>query len=192
MNTNYYSSQSEEFISNTKDCNMNDLYNFFEKYLKKDAKNILYIGFGSGRDSMYFSKKYVVTSIDPTPEFCKYGKEIGLKNVLCQKVEDMTFENEFDRIWACASLLHLDSKDLRKAFNNCYISLKKDGVMYCSFKYGEFEGIRGNRKYLDLNENSFNEYIKDIPFKIADIKITDDVRQDRIEKWLNVILIKGN
>lgn len=149
MDTNYYSSHSKEFISNTKDCNMNNLYNFFEKYLKKDAKNILDIGFGSGRDSMYFSKKYVVTSIDPTPEFCKYGKEIGLKNVLCQKVEDMTFENKF-------------------------------------------EGIRGDRKYLDLNEKSFNEYIKDIPFKIADIKITDDVRQDRIEKWLNVILIKNS
>ena len=35
-------------------------YAFFEKYLSNDTKTILDIGFGSGRDSLYFSKKYDV------------------------------------------------------------------------------------------------------------------------------------
>jgi hypothetical protein len=62
--------------------------------------------------------------------------------------------------------------------------------MYCSFKYGDFEGIRNERFFVDLNEESFKEHIKNTGFNIKDILITKDVRPDREESWLNVILEK--
>ena len=62
--------------------------------------------------------------------------------------------------------------------------------MYCSFKYGDFEGIRQGRFFIDLNEDTFKIYIKNTLFSINEILITNDVRPDRKEKWLNVILIK--
>jgi SAM-dependent methyltransferase len=190
-NSKYYEEHAKDFIDNTINCDMSVQYNFFEKDLSKEAKRIMDLGFGSGRDSLYFkSKGYKVTSIDPTKEFCEKAKELGLEDVRCitaQKIDDC---NEYDGIWACASLLHVPSVELNDVFKRCYKSLKKNGIMYCSFKYGEFEGIRKERFFVDLNEQSFKEYIKDTGFVIKEMLITKDVRPDRTESWLNVILGK--
>ncbi len=186
----YYSEHSKEYIENTKNADMNILYDFFEKYLPKDSKKIMDLGFGSGRDSLYFlSKGFDVLSIDPTPEFYDYGKSIGL-NVECRKAEEVNYINEFDGIWACASLLHVDSNNLKAVFKRCYKALTKNGVMYCSFKYGTFEGIRNGRHFVDVNEDRIKDLIKGTGFKISETMITYDVRPDRNDKWLNVILKK--
>lgn len=158
----YYSEHNNEYIENTKNADMSNLYKFFEKYLSKDSKRIMDLGFGSGRDSIYFkSKGYDVLAIDPTLEFCEYGKQIGL-NVRCIKAEDLDYNNEFDGIWACASLLHVSSKDLNNVFNKCYKALNNNGIMYASFKYGSFNGIRDGRQFLDLNEELILNYIIDL------------------------------
>lgn len=190
MNNNYYKDNKLEFIKNTINCDMSFHYNLFEKYLNNNAKTILDIGFGSGRDSLYFSNKYEVYSIDPVEEFCNHGKELRLKNVYCMKVQELVYANMFDGIWACASLLHIPSYELVDVLNRCYNALKYNGVMYCSFKYGEYEGERNGRFFLDLIEERFRQYVSKTKFQILETCITEDVRQDRNEKWLNVILSK--
>ena len=188
---NYYNEHAKDFIEGTINCDMSVQYNFFEKYLNNDSKTILDLGFGSGRDSLYFMNKgYTVYSLDPTEEFCKNGERIGLKNVYQLTAQEMQFENLFDGIWACASLLHVPSKELNDVFKKCYKSLKNDGIMYCSFKYGNFEGERNGREFTDLNEELFNQYINNTGLKVLEYLITEDVRPDRNEKWLNVILKK--
>ena len=132
--TNYYKENKDEFINSTISCDMSFHYHLFEKYLKEDSKTILDIGFGSGRDSLYFKDKgYDVTSIDPVVEFCDHGIKIGLDKVGCMRVQDMTFDNEFDGIWACASLLHITTYEMVSVLNKCYNALNSGGVMYCSF-----------------------------------------------------------
>lgn len=186
--SDYYHDHSEEFINNTFECDMSTQYHFFEKHLA-NAGTILDIGFGSGRDSLYFKNKgYDVYSIDPEIEFVEHGKKLGLSNISCLKVEEMSYLDMFDGIWACASLLHIPSKDLNNVFKKCALALKPNGVMYASFKYGRFEGLRNGRYYLDLDENSVTNYLKDTGLKIIDILITKDVRPDREENWLNIIL----
>ena len=177
--SNYYKNNKDEFIENTFNCDMSSHYNFFEKYLSNNAKTILDIGFGSGRDSLYFSKKYDVYSIDPVLEFCEHAKELGLKNVYQMKVQEMNFENEFDGIWACASLLHIPTYEMVDVLNKCYRALKENGVMYCSFKHGEFEGERNGRFFLDLIEERFRQFVERTKFKILEVCITEDVRTDR-------------
>ena len=104
----------------------------------------------------------------------------------------MNFENKFDGIWACASLLHIPSTQLNSVFKKCYQALKPNGIMYVSFKYGSFEGIRNGRFFLDLNEKSLKKYLSDTNFKIILLCVTDDVRDDKTTKWLNAILKKYN
>lgn len=187
----YYSEHSKEYIENTKDVDMSTIYEFFEKYLNANSKRIMDLGFGSGRDSLYFKNKgYEVCSIDPTPEFCDYGKKIGLDYVRCIKAEELDFNNEFDGIWACSSLLHIASKNLNDVFKRCYKALKKDGVMYASFKYGTFDGQRDGRYFLDLDEETFKGFVNNTGFEIIDILITYDLRPGRDVKWLNVIIKK--
>ena len=71
-------------------------------------------------------------------------------------------------------------------------ALKSTGVIYTSFKYGEFEGVRNGRYFTDFTENSFQEFIAEIPeLTIEDQWITGDVRPGRgDERWLNLILRK--
>lgn len=190
-NSKYYEEHAKDFIDGTINCDMSIQYNFFEKDLSKEAKRIMDLGFGSGRDSLYFkSNGYNVTSIDPTKEFCIKAKELGLDDVRCITAQEISDIDEYDGIWACASLLHVPSSELNDVFIRCYKALKKNGIMYCSFKYGEFEGIRKGRFFVDLNEESFKTYIKNTGFIIKDVLITKDVRPDREESWLNVLLIK--
>ena len=137
---NYYNKHASEYINNTKDVDMKEYYEVFESYLKANSK-ILDVGFGSGRESLYFKNKgYIVYSIDPIKEFCEYGKSIGLDNVIQMSIEDINYNNEFDGIWACASLLHLKSNKLVEVFNKCNKALKDNGIMFISIKYGDFEG----------------------------------------------------
>lgn len=188
----YYENHSKEFIDNTYKCDMSMMYQLFESKLNKKNATILDLGFGSGRDIEYFfSKGYEVYGVDPVEKFCKFIEEKGFNNIYCQSANEMTFHDKFDGIWACASLLHVHKNNLNEAFNKCSIALKKDGVMYCSFKYGDFEGVRNGRYNIDLNEKTIQNYIKNTNLVIEEIKLSLDVRENRNnEKWLNILLRK--
>lgn len=185
---NYYKEHSKEFIDSTVNCDMSEQYRFFEKYLKSKG-TILDIGFGSGRDSLYFKRKgYAVYSIDPEEEFVYNAKKMGLENVYQLKVQEIEFENMFDGIWACASLLHVPSEELVDALKKCKRSLVGNGVIYVSFKYGDFEGERNGRFYLDLNEERLKHFANLAGLCVLDILISQDVRPNKTEKWLNAVL----
>lgn len=188
--SNYYNENSKAFIDDTFTCDMSSQYNFFEQYLN-NAKTILDLGFGSGRDSLYFQNKdYEVYSIDPTLEFCNNAKKMGLKHVYQMTAQKMNFKDLFDGIWACASLLHVSSNELNDTFKKCSNALKENGIMYASFKYGIFEGERHGRYFLDLNEESIKKHLKGTNLSIIDMLVTEDVRKDKETKWLNIIFKK--
>lgn len=189
MNEKYYQEHYDEFIADTSNANMKELYIFFEKYIKKGMK-ILDVGFGSARDMKYFSSNYDVYGIDVVDEFVNHAQQLGLTQVYKKSILDITFQNTFDAIWACASLLHIEKENLNQVFKKCNNALKENGIMYCSFKYGTFIGERNGRYYIDLTEESIKEYLKDTNFKIIDSLVTVDVRPNRNEKWLNIILKK--
>ena len=169
---------------------MSAQYEIFLKYMPKRGK-ILDLGCGSGRDSLYFqSIGYDVLAIDPIDEFLLHAKEIGVKNVLKQTAEELDYIDEFDGIWASASLLHVPARDLNDVLKKCSKALKKNGVFYCSFKYGTFEGERTERYYLDQTESSILSYLKDTGLVIGFVNMSDDVRENRTDRWLNAVLVK--
>lgn len=77
---------------------------------------------------------------------------------------------------------------MQEVFNNCYTALKDNGIMFCSFKYGDFVGYQGERFFVYLTEKSIKKYIGN--FKIVEFSINGDNLANRDLKWLNVILKK--
>jgi hypothetical protein len=69
-------------------------------------------------------------------------------------------------------------------------ALHDGGIIYTSFKYGDFSGMRNGRFFIDFTEDSFRIFISDIEkLVIEKLWITNDVRPGRQdEKWLNMIL----
>ena len=72
------------------------------------------------------------------------------------------------------------------------IATKTGGVVYTSFKYGDFEGVRNGRFFTYLTEESFGELLKIVPeLVIEKLWISADVRAERgEERWLNIVLRK--
>ena len=71
-------------------------------------------------------------------------------------------------------------------------ALHQDGIIYTSFKYGEYEGERNGRYFTDFTIESFKEFIAGYDdVIIEDYWLSGDVRPGREEeKWLNLILRK--
>ena len=72
-------------------------------------------------------------------------------------------------------------------------ALKPGGVLYTSFKDGEFSGERNGRFFTDFKEDSFEQLLAQIPdLSIIKSWRTGDVRPGReAEQWLNLLLRKS-
>ena len=190
---NYYNSNAAVFSETTKNVDFSEVQQIFTKHLSPDA-SILDFGCGSGRDTKYFlNNGYHVTATDGSVVICKMATDytgIQVKQMLFEELDD---RNQYDGIWACASILHLSKNDLFLVFHKMNKALKENGIIYTSFKYGEFEGERNGRYFTDFTEDSLKEFILQIPqLQIKEIWTTGDVREGRgDERWLNILICKG-
>lgn len=186
--SNYYDINAIEYIKCTINCDMSFHYQKFLKYLPKTGK-ILDVGFGSGRDMIYFkSLGYDVEGIDTSVEFVKNMKEQGF-SVKLQSAYEIDDNNKYDGIWACASLLHIRREQLEITIMKCINALKENGVFYCSFKYGDKEIEKDGRYFNYINEEIIKFIIDENKLYLAESYITNDVRADKNnEIWINVII----
>lgn len=188
----YYNKYSEKFYKNTVHIDLSELYPKFLRHIP-DNGTILDLGCGSGRDSLYFLEKgYIVTSVDASEEMVRLSSELTGQKTQYLKMQDIEFKNQFNGIWACASLLHVDEDSTEDVLSNLGKALKTDGCLYASYKYGNGTLIKGDRLFNNYDESTFEGVVDNvIELEIETYWITKDLRPDRIdEKWLNVILKK--
>lgn len=186
---NYYEENADIFIEGTSKCDMSIQYNLLTKHLNK-GDSILDVGFGSGRDMLFFKENgYEVYGIDITQKFIENAMALGL-NVKQVSVLEIDYKNKFDAIWACASLLHLTKTEVEVALEKLYVALKTNGYMYMSFKLGDFSGERNGRYFTDFTLESFKEVLNKTKFELIESLITKDVRPNREESWLNLVIKK--
>lgn len=185
----YYQQNADEFVEGTISADMHDARARFLKLLPLHAF-ILDFGCGSGRDVRAFLEQgYGVDAVDGSAELCRMASEYTGISVKQMLFGELSATEQYDGIWACASILHLPKVELVDVLQKVADALKTCGVLYTSFKYGEFEGIRGGRYFTDLTENSLGELIVKVPsLRIVDTWITNDVRPGREEeRWINIL-----
>lgn len=188
----YYEQNVTSFVETTINVDVSELYKPFEELLQPGAK-ILDLGCGSGRDSKYFARHgYDVVAVDPSQAMCEQTKSYACVPVYKLKAEELHFSNEFDAVWACASLLHVSKNSQEKAMKLISNALKQGGVCYCSWKYGNSDLNENGRQFTNHTEQSINDLIEEVgEFDIIKIWITSDVRRDqRKQKWINLIVKK--
>lgn len=193
MSIEFYETNADSFIAQTVDVDMAPLYQRFCKHLKPGA-SVLDAGCGSGRDALAFSRMgYDVVAFDASPKMVAAARDRADVPVYQMTFEDMKFDQPFDGIWACASLLHVPREQLSKVLRSLALALKPTGVLYVSFKYGEQEREKGGRYFNDLNEKLLAEHLEDVPgLNALELWITSDRRSDRgEERWLNCLMAHG-
>ncbi len=188
----YYDINAKTFTESTVSVDFSNIQNKFLNKLDECA-TILDFGCGSGRDTKYFlDHGYTVEAIDGSEELCKLASAytgISVKHMLFQDLQEI---EKYDAIWACSSILHLPYADLVVVMKKMAIALKDNGLIYTSFKYGTFEGVRNGRYFIDMTEDNLEKLLQDGGgLEVEETWITSDVRPGRgEEKWLNLFLRK--
>ena len=190
----FYDQNAAKFTQDTISVPIHDIQEVFLSYLDAGAR-ILDLGCGSGRDTKYFLERgFRADAMDGSEELCRAAAAftgIPVRHMLFQELEA---EEQYDGIWACASLLHVPGKELSDVFDRIRRALNAGGILYASFKYGTFEGLRGERYYTDFTEETFAGFLASVRgFEMERIWRSADARPERRdETWLNMILRKQN
>ena len=188
----YYNANAEKFVESTLSVDFSQVQCEFLNLLMPESY-ILDFGCGSGRDTKYFLEQgFYVDATDGSEEMCYIASNYTGIQVRRLLFEELDEDKKYDGIWACSSILHLPKNELKDVFMKMFKALKEDGIIYTSFKYGDFEGERNGRYFTDFTEKTFEEFVDEIDnLKLKEEWITGDVRPGRgEEKWLNVILQK--
>lgn len=151
-NRDFYNRNASAFIDRTKNLDMEQLYRPFLSCLEPGAR-VLDAGCGSGRDIQAFTERgYRVIGVDLSKALVQFAREHTRQEVHHLALQEVTREEEFDGVWACASLLHIPELELPGVLQRLQRSLRSGGVMYMSFKYGQGERELDGRLFTDLDE----------------------------------------
>ncbi len=167
MTKEYYLKHAQEYINETRNAKID--YMVFEKYLMPGS-HILDLGSGSGRDCFHFGFNHRVSALDYIPLFVEEVK-YRCEKAMLMDMRDFEEFNVYDGIWAHDSLIHLSSNEIIDILNACYYALHGTGVMYCSFIYGEYQGMIVDRYLNYMNEEKFELIINETNFKLVETKI---------------------
>lgn len=192
MSVEFYEQHADSFIAQTAHVDMEALYQRLCRHLSSRA-SILDAGCGSGRDAQAFSKMgYQVVAFDASRRMVDATRKRAGVPVYQMTFQDMQFDQTFDGIWACASLLHVPKDRLSNVLERLSSFLTPAGVLYASFKYGDEERETSGRYFNDLNEGLLQEHLKAAPnLELVEVWTTMDQRPERSnERWLNCLLRK--
>jgi SAM-dependent methyltransferase len=157
----------------------------------KKVKTILDLGCGSGRDSIFFTKKgFEVAALDIFVDDVQQEKlkRFGIK-FFRKDIREINFKAEsFDIIFAHLSLHYFDNKTTDKIFNNLYKILKPGGYVFVKCKstadpyFGQGKKIADNYYEFGHKRHFFTtEYMieKLKKFKIIKIQKTNCIHPDK-------------
>ena len=184
----YYDDHADAFCNSTLSADLSRERRGFLDLLPTPAK-ILDAGSGSGRDSLAFLQLgHEVIAIDASSEMVAATERLAGVRSLQMKFEDIDFHQDFDGVWACASLLHVPRAEISTVLQRIRATLKPQGILYASFKYGTSKGMRNGRWFVDYDESKLAELA--VPeFSILRTWVSPDARPERrSERWLNVLM----
>ena len=129
----FYEANAEEYAAESLTHDVLDDRGRFISRLPRGAR-ILDLGCGSGRDSFAFSRLgFEAVPVDGSKNMCREAERYTGLPVRCLTFSELDYEEEFDGVWACASLLHVPSAELPDVLKLVRHALKDGGILFPTF-----------------------------------------------------------
>lgn len=129
----------------------------------KPAGRILELGTGSGTDASAILKAgFQLDATDGSSELAAIAaKRLG-QPVRTMMFDELSAVEEYDGIYACASLTHVPRTELGPIIRRVHSALVKGGIVWASFKTGTAEGHDALGRYYNyLSPEELREYWSD-------------------------------
>ena len=109
---------------------------------------LLDAGCGAGRDTRFFIERgYVVISFDASIGMVRKCQEYPHAYCVHLSFSKIDFREEFDGVWACASLLHRPFEEAKSAVVKLATALKPKGIMFVSVRAGKGDSGENGRYF---------------------------------------------
>lgn len=186
----WYDRNAARFAADTGGVDMSALHDRFLRHVPPGGR-LLDAGCGVGRDALAFAEcGYAVVAFDASAEMVRLARERvgGRAEVLRLRFEDVAWREEFDGVWACASLLHVPAEAFPNVARRLTAALRPGGTLYMSFKLGAGERVAGGRRFADHTDESLRGALCDSGLTVREAWTTGDARAGRAgERWLNAL-----
>ena len=187
----YYEINAKRYAKETFPADMSEQYKRFLPLLREYAR-ILDVGSGSGRDACYFQKKgYQVTALEPSKNLCREIRKVFSGEIVCSDIQSYQPDQRYDGIWACASFLHLQEKEVLSFFEKINLYLNEKGIVYLSGKNGITIGKAADGRYfLEFTEQLVGKILAvNDRMKLEELWYTEDVSGRKGFRWVNMIFM---
>jgi SAM-dependent methyltransferase len=127
-------------------------------------------------------------AFDASSQMCRKAHAYTNLPIIKMSFQEMSWDNIFDGIWACASLLHVPRMELPGVLQRIARALRPGGVFYASFKHGDQDRIIDGRHFTDMTAFDLSQLLRSTELSLLEYWKTNDVRPGRAnETWLNAL-----
>lgn len=185
----FYETNAEAYAQQTLDANLSSIYARFICRLPPNGR-ILDLGCGAGRDLKAFSLLgFQPQGIDASESLVGIARAMSGAAVSLKRIESIDYLQEFHGVWACASLLHIQRKNLSDVLGRIRSALIPGGPFFASIQEGTgvIQRIDG-RLFTLYEEHEFRSMLAKSGFSnIETWRTHDSLREGRQLTWLNFI-----
>ena len=185
----FYEDHAVEYFSGTSGAQTQFVLDRFLSHLPANAA-ILDAGCGSGRDLKYFhSRGHCALGIDASTALVQMAAEYSGAPCEVVRIERISYEERFDGVWACASLLHLPRDAFRPALRSLNRALKRGGTLFMAVQEGQGEAIRPDgRLYVYYSEDDIRTSLDAAGLAVNELWTTRNSAEAVHQPvWINVI-----
>lgn len=185
----WYEANAQAFFDRSIDAAILDQQRQFADMLPPGGR-VLDAGCGSGRDAKAFREwGFQVIATEAAPSLAALARAHAGVDVRVMTFDAMDWDQAFDGVWACASLLHVARVELPETLRRLRRALAPGGALFMSFKYGEGERDANGRRFTNLDEAGAERLLAETGggLELLSLAVTGDVRPERSsERWLSV------